>query len=63
MDNEYSFENMMKGIVEKFKKDYELQDLNTEEFQEKLLNNKQLASSFAQAVLEECNNYGNDIFE
>lgn len=63
MDNEYSFENMMKGIVEKFKKDYELQFLDAEEFQEKLLNNKQLATNFTQAVLEKCNNYGNDIFE
>lgn len=61
--DEYSFENVMKGIVNKFKKDYELQFLDAKEFQEKLLNNKQMAANFAQAVMEECNNYGNDIFE
>lgn len=59
---EEEFEYQMKKIITKFKKDFDLNDLNAEELQEKIWND--LSKEFGRYVLEGCNEYsGDDFFE
>ena len=59
---ECDFEYQMKKIIEKFKNDWDLQDLTAEELQEKIW--VSLSAEFGKAVLEACNNFsGDELFE
>ena len=59
---ESEFDYQMERIISKFKKDYELEELNAEELQDKIWTD--LAKEFGREVLEACNNYsGDELFE
>lgn len=59
---EEDFEYQMRNVINKFKKDFELEELTGEEIQEKIWN--KYSKEFGRAVLEACNNYsGDELFE
>lgn len=59
---EEDYEYRMKNIVRKFVKDYELEELSTEELQDKLWS--EYAKEFAHAVLQDMNDFsGDELFE
>ncbi len=59
---EGDFEYQMKKIISKFRKDYELTNLNAEELQDKIWID--LAAEFGRAILEACNEFsGDELFE
>lgn len=61
---EEDFEYQMKGVITKFRKDYNLKDLDAEEFQEKVWKDKNLSVQFGRAIIEACNDYsGDELFE
>jgi RNase P/RNase MRP subunit POP5 len=59
---EEDFEYQMREVINKFKKDFKLEELTGEEIQEKIWN--KYSKEFGRAVLEACNNYsGDELFE
>lgn len=59
---EQEYEYRMKKIIEKFVKDYELGELNSEELQDKIWS--EYAEEFAHAVIEDMMDYsGDELFE
>lgn len=59
---EENYDYRMKRLIKKFVKDYELENLNTEELQDKLWN--EYSKEFAQAVLEDMQEFsGDELFE
>lgn len=59
---EENYEYRMKNIMEKFVKDYELGELNSEELQDKIWS--EYAEEFAHAVIEDMMDYsGDELFE
>ena len=59
---EEDYEYRMKNIVRKLVKDYELEELSTEELQDKLWS--EYAKEFAHAVLQDMNDFsGDELFE
>ena len=59
---EQEYEYRMKNIMEKFVKDYELSELNSEELQNKIWS--EYAEEFAHAVIEDMIDYsGDELFE
>lgn len=59
---EEDYEYRMKEVMKKFVKDYELQDLSSEELQDSLWS--EYAKEFGRAVLEDMSNFsGDELFE
>ena len=59
---EQEYEYRMKNIMEKFVKDYELGELNSEELQDKIWS--EYAEEFAHEVLQDMNDFsGDELFE
>lgn len=59
---EENYDYRMKRLIKKFVKDYELENLNTEELQDKLWN--EYSKEFAQAVFEDMQEFsGDELFE
>ena len=59
---EENYEYRMKNIMEKFVRDYELGELNSEELQDKIWS--EYAEEFAHAVIEDMMDYsGDELFE
>ena len=59
---EENYDYRMKRLIKKFVKDYELENLNTEELQDKLWN--EYSKEFAQAMLEDMKEFsGDELFE
>ena len=54
------FEYQIKKLMSKFKKEWELEDLNAEEIQERIWNNKNLSSELGKELIELCNHYSGD---
>ena len=59
---EEDYEYRMKNLIEKFVRDYELEDCNAEELQDKIWS--EYAEEFARAVLQDMTDFsGDELFE
>lgn len=59
---EENYEYRMENIMQKFVKDYELEELSAEELQDKIWS--EYAEEFAHAVLQDMNDFlGDELFE
>ena len=54
------FDYQIKKLISKFKKEWELEDLNAEELQERIWNDKNLSSELGKELIELCDYYSGD---